>query len=177
VLIRHRDQTRQPHQVFLLGERIVHPGVAGVHGQVLDRLGHRGGVRVRGRLHRDLIRPQRSNQGHALRCGEREIETVHSALPKCAAARTVWSDPVIEPARHDPRISLPTHALGIGQPDRSRRSARIPGHQPHRSPRLVLGVVLPQPSTGGLQIRVRSLSRLGGINVIIDRPTLQLRDR
>jgi hypothetical protein len=37
VLIRDRRQTRQAHQVFLAGARVVHPGVAGVRGQVFQR--------------------------------------------------------------------------------------------------------------------------------------------
>jgi hypothetical protein len=57
MLIGDRHQTRQAHQVFLPGVRVVHPGVAGVGGEVFHRLGQRGGVCVGDRLGHHIIGP------------------------------------------------------------------------------------------------------------------------
>ena len=62
VLIGDRHQPGQPLQVLLPGDRVVHPGVAGVLVQILHRLGDGRGVRVGDHL---LRRRHRSAPGSA----------------------------------------------------------------------------------------------------------------
>ena len=177
VLVGDGHQTRQPHQVFLAGARVVHPGVAGVGGQVLHRLGERGGVRVGDRLGHHIIGAQRPNQRDALGCAERQIEAVHTALTECAPVRTVGCDPVVEPARHQPRVGVSPGALGVGQTDQRRDGAGVAGQQPHRGAGFAFGVVLPQPAARPRQIPGSVLGGLGGVDVVVDRPPLELGDR
>ena len=53
----------------------------------------------------------------------------------------------------------------------------VAGQQPSRSAGVVLGVILPQSATRTRQVTTRHLSRPSGVDVVVDRPPLQLRDR
>lgn len=62
VLIGDRHQSGQAHEVFFSGERVVHPGVAGMRGQVFHRLGQCGGVGVGDRLGDHVISAHRPDE-------------------------------------------------------------------------------------------------------------------
>ena len=148
-----------------------------MNGEILHRLGQRGGVRGSDRLLRDIITAQRAHQRHALGCAERQIKTMHTAGAECTPPRAARRNPVIKPTRHHRRVGLPTRALHITQTHQPRRRASIARAQPHRGARLVFGVVLPQPAIRALRIRACTRSCCGGVDVIADRRPLQLRNR
>ena len=63
-----REQgAREAHALLLPGDRVVHPGVAGMRAQILHRLTDRGGVRIGDQ--RDVVAP-----------GERTVDGVADAL-------------------------------------------------------------------------------------------------
>src|SRR6185312_12006033 len=49
--------------------------------------------------------------------------------------------------------------------------------QPHRCSGFALGVVLPQAAAGSREIAGGVLGRRGGVDVVVDRPPLELGDR
>lgn len=174
--IRDRHHPRQTLQVLLLGHRVVHPGVPGVGSQILHRLGQRGRVRVGESLRHHVVGLQRTDDRDALRGTERQIEPMHPLLAQRTAVGAVGGDPVIEPARHHIRVGDPTRALRIGQPHQPGHDAGVPGAQPRWGPGVVRGVVLPQTTTGTLKVVGGALRGLGGVQVVVDRPPLELRD-
>ena len=178
VLIGDRRQTGQAHEVFLAGVRVVDPGVAGMGGQVFHRLGDRGGVGVGDRLGQHIvIAAQGPHERDALGCAERQIEAVHTALPERAPPRAVGRDAVVEPAGHQLGVGLTARRAEhrSGPPTWRRCGCRRPAAMsgcgfrarsstpPTRRPRV--------PITAG------GLGGSGGVDVVVDRPPLELGDR
>ena len=177
VLIGDRHQPRQALQVLLAGERVVHPGVAGVGGQVLHRLGQRGGVRVGDRLGDHIIGRSARTQRDALGCAERQIESVHTALTERASVRTVGAMPSSSQRATTSASASPPARWASVKPTNARRGAGVAG----------------AAATPGCGFRVRSstpparrrrapdpwrpAAALGGVDVVVDRPPLELRDR
>jgi hypothetical protein len=102
---------------------------------------------------------------------------VHAALPEGAPLRTVGSDAVIKPAGHQFGIGLSARALGVGQAHQRGDGVGVTGQQPCRGAGFVFGVVLPQPATRTGQVTAGGLGSPGGVDVVVDRPPLELGDR
>ena len=100
VLVGDRHQAGQSLQVLVSGDRVVHPGVAGVLVQVLHRrlngFGVGGGEDFLG----DVV-GERPNQGDAFGCCEGEIESVHALVGEVASGGPVGRSTVIEPDAGD----------------------------------------------------------------------------
>ena len=91
VLVGDRHQAGQPLQVVVAGDRVVHPGVAGVLVQVghggLDGFGVGGGEDFFG----DVV-GQRPEQRNTFGRGERQVETVHTRVGELAPGGPVGGD-------------------------------------------------------------------------------------
>ena len=103
-----------------------------MRGQILHRLGQRGGVGVGDRLGDHAISAQCPNQRHTLGRAERQIEPVHTTQPESPPLRTVGSDAVVEPAGHQLGIGLTPHPLGVGEAHQRGDGVGVAGQQPCR---------------------------------------------
>ena len=102
---------------------------------------------------------------------------MHTALTECAPVRAIRGDTVVEPPRHQLRISVSPNALDVGQADQLGDGVGVSGQQPYRGSGFALGVVLPQPAARPREILGGVLGGLGGVDVVVDRPPLELGDR
>jgi hypothetical protein len=75
-----------------------------------------------------------------------------------------------------PRQPLPG-VLNVGQADEPGDRLGVADQEPSRGAGFAFGVVLPQPATSPRPITRRLLGSLGGVDVVVDRPSLQLGDR
>ena len=176
MLIGDRDQPGQPLEVFLAGQRVVHPRVPGV----LVQVGH-------GRLDgfdvsvlHDLLSHvigQRPQQRHTLGRGEHQVETVHPVGPERPPRLPVGGHPVIEPPRRDLGVSKPAVERGTVQAGGLTDHGLVPDDDPGRDPGVAFGVVLAQAAAGGLAVHRRLPGRIGGVVVVADAPARQPRDR
>ena len=66
------------------------------------------------------------------------------ALTECAPLRAVRCDTVVEPPRHQLRISVSPGALAIGQADQLGDGVSVAYQEPYRGSGFAFGVVLPQ---------------------------------
>ena len=123
-------------------------------------------------------------QGHALGCAERQIEAVHTARTQCAPLHSLRCHPR-HPSNAPPAIWVGFFTAGVlNIPHRPTSRAADAGRpQPAATPgsgsRLGLAVVLAQTRRWhAARSRVDDLARnVGGVDVVVDRPPLQLRIR
>ncbi|SIH07095.1 Uncharacterised protein [Mycobacteroides abscessus subsp. abscessus] len=176
MLVGRRHQTWQFLKVFFSRHRVVHPGVASMRRQVFERLGDRGLVR-RGHGFVDDVIAEHPHQRHRLRGAKRQIKPVHPALAVSTPALPRRRHTLIQPARHHIRISIPTAALAVTQPNQLRSHPSIPGARPHRGTGVTFGVILRQPTISPLTVFHRIAHRPRSAVVVVHRPPRQLRHR
>ncbi|CPY27262.1 Uncharacterised protein [Mycobacteroides abscessus] len=176
MLVGDRHQPGQPLEVFVAGQRVVHPRVPGV----LVQVGHGrfDGFDV-GVLH-DLfghVVGQRPQQRHTLGRGEHQVETVHTVGPERPSGLPVGRHAVVEPACRYLGVSKPAVERGAVEPGGLTDGGLVADHDPGRDPGVAFGVVLAQAAAGGLTVHRGLPGLIGGVVVVADAPATQPRDR
>ncbi|SLA06451.1 Uncharacterised protein [Mycobacteroides abscessus subsp. abscessus] len=176
MLIGRGHQTGQLLEVFFSRHRVVHPGVAGMRGEVLQSFRDRRLVRRSDRFITHIA-AEHPSQRHRFRRAKRQIEPVHPALAMRPTTLPRRRHTLVQPARHHIRISIPTGPLSGTQTNQLRDRRHIPRARPDGGAGVTFGVVLGQPSVGFLPVRHGVADCPRGVVVIVHRPQRQLRHR
>ena len=177
MLIGDRHQPGQPLEVFVAGQRVVHPRVPGV----LVQVGHRGFDRCDVGVLQDLlghvIAGQRPQQRHTLGRGEHQVKPVHAVGPERPAGLPIGRHAIVEPARRGLGVSKPAVERGAVESGGLTDGGLVADHDPGRDAGVAFGVVLAQAAAGGLTVHRGLPGLIGGVVVVADAPATQPRDR
>ena len=176
VLVGDRDQPGQPLEVFVAGQRVVHPRVPGMFMQV----GHRGfdcfDVGVLHDLFGHVV-GQRPQQRHTLGRGEHQVKPVHPVGPERPSGLPVGRHAVVEPPCRYLGVSKASVERGAVESGGLTDGGLVADHDPGRDPGVAFGVVLAQAAAGGLTVHRGLPGLIGGVVVVADAPATQPRDR